>query len=297
MVANIAFNPYKQTGFPGTFYVDSDGYIQGQALPDPVVRYALCGGTLAYTETLPMVGGIGITENVPVVNGAPYGVLGGIIGRATQIAPGAGQLNGFSVFDQNYSAVITPSSNVPSAASGMQVNFYRLGSGARIPVAMDPSLVDLEGNVITSPVSWDFALNRLQPYVASGPTESVTSMTWTNTNGGQAALVMAAPSVYGLGDTVNISGATNTGTGGNAAVNGAFVIVSYTDSTHFSVGMPASSGVIATIGGTIVLNVGTGLLPVRVLSVKLGNCMTALYNPATMSYSWNRNDSCAVILL
>ena len=65
MAANIAFNPYLQTSAPGMFNLESDGLIVGTAYPDPAARYALAGGTLAAAETLPMFGGIAISENIP----------------------------------------------------------------------------------------------------------------------------------------------------------------------------------------------------------------------------------------
>jgi len=160
MPANIAFNPYVQTTAAGMFNIESDGFIVGTAMPDPATRFALAGGWLATTETLPMFGGIGITENVPQerppVTRADV-ALGGIVGRASAYT----NLTGFSVFDQNYAAVNTPQSPVPVVGSGGLVNFYRLGSRARIALQIDPTLVTLEGGIITAQVSWDFTNSKI----------------------------------------------------------------------------------------------------------------------------------------
>jgi hypothetical protein len=164
MVANIAFNPYVQTNAAGMFTIESDGLIVGTAYPDPAARFALSGGWLAAAETLPMFGGIAITESIPQERPPVTRVdvaLGGIIARATTLVTGAGGCTGFSVFDQNYAAVNTPQSPVPTVGSGGLVNFYRLGSGARVALAIDPALVTLEGGLITQQVSWDFALQRI----------------------------------------------------------------------------------------------------------------------------------------
>ena len=164
MVANIAFNPYLQTTAAGMFTIESDGFVVGTAMPDPATRFALAGGWLATTETLPMFGGVAINESVPQerppVTRADV-ALGGIIARATTLAAGAGTVTGFSVFDQNYAAVNTPQSPVPVVGSGGLVNFYRLGSGARVALAIDPALVTLEGGLITQQVSWDFSAQRI----------------------------------------------------------------------------------------------------------------------------------------
>jgi hypothetical protein len=168
MAANIAFNPYIQTSAAGMFNIESDGFIVGTAMPDPAARFALSGGWLAQAETLPMFGGVAINESVPLERTTapatptrPDISLGGIIARATTLAAGAGSVTGFSVFDQNYAAVNTPQSPVPVVGSGGMVNFYRLGSGARVALAIDPALVTLEGGLITQQVSWDFSLQRI----------------------------------------------------------------------------------------------------------------------------------------
>ena len=291
MPANIAFNPVIVTNAPGTFFVESDGYIQGTMMDDPAVRYALAGGILSPSETLPMWGGVAIYEDIPGGAGMTHSPLGSIVGRATSNS----QIAGFSVFNQASNWVTSPQSEAPSAGNGMTVPFFRLGSGARIAVACDPSLAALEGGATTQNVSWDINNQRLQPYEASGGTISVTSITWS---AGTGTVVMAAASDVGaIGDEINISGATNSGTGGAPAVNGNFVVNGFTDNEHFTIAMPAAAGVIGTIGGTIVQNVGIGALPVKVLNFQIGNSQTVLYDPTLNLVHWNQSGSCALILL
>lgn len=157
MVANIAFNPALTTNAAGSFAVATDGYIAGTALNDPAVRYALAGGVLAAAETIPMWGGVGIFEDTGSSS------QGGSVGRAANLAG----LTGFSVFDQNHSAINTPQSPVPLLASGGMVNFYRLGSRARVAVECDPALASLVGGLITAQVSWDFTNQKLIAYDGS----------------------------------------------------------------------------------------------------------------------------------
>src|SRR4249920_2008111 len=108
-MGNITVNPYIQTSLVGSFVIESDGLIIGMAEPDESARNALSGGWLAASETLPMWGGVGITELVPVQTaGQPRIELGGSIKRATANA----NLTGFSVFDQNYAAINHPQSPV-----------------------------------------------------------------------------------------------------------------------------------------------------------------------------------------
>jgi hypothetical protein len=299
MVANVPFNPYVTTSALGSFNITSAGLVQGMPLDDPTARFALSGGILATTETLPMWGGVGISEAVPGATGGPATSLGGIITRATTLTQtSANGLTGFSVFSQNYAAINSPQSPVPLIGSGGMVNFYRLGSGARIPVAIDPSLVSLEGEIITTQVSWDFNNQVLQPYDASSATYSLTSITSSYANGVYTMVVVGAVAtpVGGVGDVINVGGVTSTGA---ALVNGNQVVTAFTDNEHFTFQVAAASGAIATgsLAGTLVLNYGTGALNVRILGVEVGNSMTVQYNPVTGFYNWNRIGSCAIILI
>jgi hypothetical protein len=161
----IQFNPLPQTSAAGMFNIESDGFIVGTAMPDPAARFQLAGGILATTETLPMFGGLAISENVPIERTTapatptrPDVALGGSIVRGT-VAPasgGAGAITGFSVFDQNYAAYNTPQSPVPTCGPGGLVNFYRLGSLARVALGAAATLAAAaEGAVILGPIYWD----------------------------------------------------------------------------------------------------------------------------------------------
>jgi len=155
----VPFVPYAQSNFPGSFRITADGLIVGTALPDPATRFSLAGGVLDNSETLPMWGGIAIEELIPTDNpsSSPLTILGGHIKRATTVA----QITGFSVFDQNYAAINSPSSPVPQTGAWGLVNFHRLGSGQRLVLEIDPALVSLYGDPITQQVSWDFSAQRI----------------------------------------------------------------------------------------------------------------------------------------
>jgi len=168
---NPPFFPFATTNALGSFSVQSEGYVQGAMMDDPAIRNSLAGGTLASTETYPMWGGVALSEYIP--GSTANSTMGGTLGRATSNA----NITGFSVLNQAYNWVITPQSPCPSAGPGMGVPFFRLGSGARIAVAMDPSLVSLAGGIINSQVSWDINNQCLQPYDASTATYSLTSIT------------------------------------------------------------------------------------------------------------------------
>lgn len=303
MSGSITFNPVITSNAAGSFNISSDGYIQGTMMDDPSSRNWLAGGVLAATETKPMWGGVAVSESIPssassaTSNAIP--AMGSTIIRATTLtALAAGVLTGFSTFNQAHHMISSPQSPVPLAGVGMGVEFFRMGTNTRIAVACDPALISLQTGLITQQVSWDFTNQVLQPFLASGGTQAVTSMTWSNANGGQVAVVMTAASLVGaVGDIISISGATNSGTGGNSIVNGSFTVNTFTDNQHFTFLLPAAAGVVATIAGTILLNYGVGALNVRVLDVAVGNSMTVSFNPVTGFATWNRSGSCALILI
>lgn len=294
----IQYNPGITTNFGGTFSVQSDGLIQGNAYDDPAIRNALAGGILAASDTLPMWGGIPIYEQTgPQVLVADPS-LGNVVGRATAVSGGSKPITGFSVFNQGHAFIETAQSRVPTAQAGMMVPFYRLGSGARIVVAADPSLASIEGGLINQNVSWDFTNGVLQPYDASTPTYALSTVTWSNANGGRLAVVASvATLVGGVGDWVTISGATNSGTGGSSAINTSFVVDTFTDNQNFTLAAPAAAGVFGTIAGSPVLNYGTGALPCKVLQLQVGNSKTVVYSSATGFANWNPSGAAAVILI
>lgn len=285
MVAQIPFNPNVTTVANGTFNVKSTGLVQGTAYPDPAIRYKLRGGILAETETIPMWGGVGIYADIPGAAGGPVAALGAVVGRATALT-GSKPLLGFSVFDQAYGMINNPQSPVQLAASYMQVNYYALGSGARIAVACSPNLVNLRGEPLNTQVSWDFENQQLEPYSST----TVASGTYTS---GTGAVSLTTAAAHGLnpGDTFELS--SMTGTGAIADLDGEWVATEGT--TGETLNFTAATGLTLTItGGTVSSG---GALDVDVLDVQSSNCMTVNYNSGTGFASWDFDSPAAVIVI
>lgn len=142
MVASVVIQPQIQTNFAGTFNASSEGYTQGDALDDPAIRFSLRQGILSLSATNPMFGGLAINEVLsPGITGGSFPFTGesdtlqSILTPATTVSAGAAAgYTGFSVFNQSNALIQTAQSRVPSAGVGGAINFYRKGSGARIPV-------------------------------------------------------------------------------------------------------------------------------------------------------------------
>ena len=87
------------------------------------------------------------------------------------------------------------------------------------------------------------------PLAAPAQLEAVTSITWSADNGGQLTFVMPENSSFVLGDLIEVTGATNSGTGGDSIINTRFTINTWTDPRNFTALLNAPSGVVGTIGG------------------------------------------------
>jgi hypothetical protein len=305
MVATIPFNPYGTTNAAGTFTVATDGGVQGTFMDDPAVRFALAGGILSTSETIPMWGGVGIYRQIPTVGTtSPDPSLGTVVGRATNLtsAQTAKYLSAFSVFNQAHAMVTTTSSPVPLAASGNSVNFFPLGSGARIWVQADGELATLYGDVTGTQVSWDFNNQVLTLYNGSVTTVSIGTLAYTQSTGLYTITATTASlpggTIPDVGDLLYISGVTNTGTGGAAIVNGSFPVYSTSGTTTATINfyLPTASGVIqATPGGSGLLTFSEGALSCNVLRVVPSGNQCVYYNSYTGYATWQYNAPAALI--
>jgi len=144
-------NPYSSNNFQGTFVSDSKGFVQGGYAADGVAKTRLVAVKVAATETLPMWGGVPITEKLSADENAINTVT-----RATAYA----NVTGFSVNAQTYSALVSTDNTVPVIPAGTDGQIFRLGSQVRIYVPIDPAL-DLTTLQIGTAVSWDFTANQI----------------------------------------------------------------------------------------------------------------------------------------
>jgi len=152
MSAQISLNPMATTNALGLFSTNSNGFTQGDAQDDPAVKFQLVAGVLSTSATVPLWGGVPIQEFVPA-NGSS--VLGSTILQSTASAVPTG----ICVFNQAFAGITTPSSTAPLYSPGMSVNYYRFGSGARIPLAIEPASVTIDGQLISTTVYYDYTNN------------------------------------------------------------------------------------------------------------------------------------------
>jgi hypothetical protein len=281
-MANISINPMLVTTAAGSFSIRSTGYVQGTAMDDPAVRYALTGGQLAATEPLPIWGGCAIHDRIPT-SSVPD--LGGSLSRSNAV-DGAANIAGFSVFNQAYAWISTPQSPVPMASALMTVPFYRLGSGARIAVKCDPSLVSLQGQYTNSKVSWDFNDQMLIPFNNTFGDNVITAATWA---AGQITFTTTTAHGVAVGSDFNTSGFTPAGYNGTG-----WHAVSGTTGSTLVTAAPTNPGP-ATVMGRLLG--GGGQLMCNVLDILVGNCKTVIYDPVTGFATWDSNGTAALILI
>lgn len=159
-MADINFDPFKTQGsFAGSFNVESRGLTQGDAQDDPAIRLQLCSGTLDKNLDAPVWGGIGVVECVSTV---AENVSGATIKKAT-----VSVCNAFTVFNQAYHGITTASNPVPLYLAGGSVHYYRVGSGARIPLPISAAVAALatgDDPVEADGFVWDMTENCVDVY-------------------------------------------------------------------------------------------------------------------------------------
>lgn len=277
----------------GTFAdPSSGGLVQGQDYSDPSVDFRLRGGLLNSAETLPMWGGVALYQWVPgVTAGQPIRALGPTVGRATTVTGSTKPIAGFSVFRGNYAWVNEPGSTAPQAAAGQSVNYYPLGSLARIVLACDPALVDLVGAVTNAALAWDFTNQLLIPFLSS----TISSGTYNSTTG-VVVLTFAAAQALSPGDTVTLSSLT--GTGAYASLDGAWQVTAVSGVT-VTLQATAALGAAAITGGTMATGTSLATLqtPFNVLEVQNTNAVTVGYNATSglTNYNFGPGNACALV--
>ena len=180
MTAQISLNPMATTNAANLFNVNSQGFTQGDAQDDPAVKFALAGGVLSTSATTPLWGGVPIIEQIPGAPSQPgTDTLGATVVQATTNAVPTG----ICVYNQAFGGITTPQSNAPLFSPGMSVNFYRFGSGARIPMACDSSVVALDGSSIVETVYYNYSTNLLTTTQPSGQEALPVKILRTSTTG------------------------------------------------------------------------------------------------------------------
>ncbi|MHB8388162.1 MAG: hypothetical protein ACYDBH_01115 [Acidobacteriaceae bacterium] len=156
-------NFMKTTSPQNSFLLQTQGYVQGVMLPDPVAQQWILSGLLSNSATAPVYAGLPVTETNP---GPDYAANAG--GSIITQAGTNGVITGFSIINQAYNGIITNSNEVPLFAPGMSLNYMRFGSNARIVVPVDAGAISgLENQPINVQMSWDFTTNALTTYNAT----------------------------------------------------------------------------------------------------------------------------------
>lgn len=164
MTAAVTINPAIQSNFAGSFFATSEGYTQGDALDDPAIRFTLRKGVVSSSASVPMWGGLAIAEtltNASFTVGAanpPQTDLLSILTPGTSVTAGnAACITGFTVLNQATAMFQSAQSRVPQAPAGGAINFYRMGSGARVPLLANPVAAAAWAGGLVSPTTiyWD----------------------------------------------------------------------------------------------------------------------------------------------
>lgn len=209
MTAAVLTNPAIQTSFTNTFFATSRGYVQGDALDDPAIRYSLRKALVAPAATQAMWGGLAISEQM-LTGGIGVGTTNPASDLKTQLFPAtsltagnAAELRGFTVINQAVSMIKSAQNNAPIALPSMAINYYRLGSGARIPVAASAAAAAawLGGVVDPQTIYWDTNNLWLTNGAGSGIIGPITSVIIEDVSANQGRVVNYAQNASGFSTT------------------------------------------------------------------------------------------------
>jgi len=277
-MSGVILNPIQTTNAQPSFYVSSDGLVQGAAFLQPNSRYNLEQGNVAAGNVL--YGGCAVSVSI-----APNTGLPGTKEPTLALAGSIAAVNGLVIFDQSVAMINTPQSTVPTASAAQSVSFVRIGQNTQVVVAAVPTLLDLDGGLITQQVSWDFTNQQLIPYVPAYGAATPTAYAYTSSTGALALTFAAAPGPI-VGDVVTLTGFT----GANVALNGAWPVTALSGDV-LTVSAIAGLGALTPTGGTLVA--GGGAFPCQILQVSSGNSMTI--SSAAGLYNWNYTGTAALI--
>lgn len=155
----ISFSPFATYTATGTFGVQSQGYIQGTAIPNPAYRTKLASGVVSSTSSVPLYGGYAVTESLPATTNTANSLLGNVIAPA---ATTGANIQAFVVFNQAHNGVISTGNDVPLYDKNTTVNYYRVGSGAEIILKIDPTFAaTLLSGTVSPELYWDFTNQQL----------------------------------------------------------------------------------------------------------------------------------------
>ncbi|GBQ07491.1 hypothetical protein [Saccharibacter floricola] len=157
-------NPYSTTQASGLFSSDTTGAMQGLSLADPATRYRLSQGYVSPNETLPMWGGLAVSEHISGIAGSgPTNAasMSSRMGSELKRATSATDMIGVTLYDHGNHMIVMPGSNAAQAAPGNSIGFARFGSNMRVPVPADPALRQQIGQNTNLPLGWDFQNQRL----------------------------------------------------------------------------------------------------------------------------------------
>jgi hypothetical protein len=160
MAFTVSVDPLATTSAGDLAFIHSDGLIQGQVLANPYTTAGLEAGVVDSAETYPLWAGLPVSIGLGGIAGSKKG---NVI-RKSVVGNVAAGIQGFTVSQRSgVMGFQSPSSPAPLFPQNGSVNYYPLGSKARLVVQIDNTLAAALANTdfINTPVMWDFTNDKL----------------------------------------------------------------------------------------------------------------------------------------
>lgn len=153
--ATLPFNPLLVSSPANTFDVVSTGAYQGSLEADPTVENQVIQGVVAKVAPFPLYGGVPIIEALVDENTLSHTYI--------NVSPTVNEITGVTTNFQSVGTYIYPGSNVPQAPVNGNINFFRLGSNARIWMnASAAAVASLFDGPINKRVTYNFTTMQIE---------------------------------------------------------------------------------------------------------------------------------------
>ena len=292
----IGINPMATSNATGYFKASTEGFIQGHAWSEPANKFQFDTGILASTEVNPSWQGKALSIGIgsALLSSSAGQTANSSLGPTLKAATTIASIGGFAIANQNYSGIISGSSNVPLSASGQSVNFARIGSGVKLSLGIDSAFAaTLIAGVHNPQYSWDFQAQQIVPYLGTSQAAvNISTVTWATTANGTLTITLAANAPnLAVGNWFTIAGNVQTG-GTITTLNGSYKVATINNSTFVitvtntytnpfnPLGSATVLGTTSTVGNVSAVG---GALSLNILDIVTANSLVVDYNYQTQS--------------
>ena len=242
----VTISPAHDTTLSNWYFANPTGLVKGTILTDTTAAAIGNVGPFQYGGGYPVA-----AAPASGTGPGPVNFAGAVRAQGSQNCGGWASLNGntgngayTAISSMSWAASVVTLSTVTNLTPQVGQNVTIQGEPTAGYNGTFPMVTGTTGTTIKYAVVSN-------PGAVGGISAATANPTWDSGNGGELPLVFAsATQATQVGQPLYINGLTNGGSGGTGLVNNYFNIIAFTDSQHFTVGMPGTGVTIGSVTGT-----------------------------------------------